>query len=227
MKNQQGQTLIETIVAAFILSMGIGAALGLANYALSVSTNIRNQTIAMGLAREGVEVVKNVRDTNWLRDTLDNDCYNHVPGQELEDNAFCYRNWLNPGNGGQDIEPAGGSEEFIIQFDDAQSQPWRIVPNSSQYGLTASDGGTSGISELFYDSMTPVLATNASSGFARKITITEDDAFAPFNEDTGARVKVTSQVWWSGKNCQMTDDFDTNSSCSITLETYLTNWKNY
>lgn len=226
MKNQQGQTLIETIVAAFILTMGIGAALGLANYSLGVSTNIRNQTIAMGLAREGIEVVKNIRDTNWLRDTLSDDCYNHVPGQELEDNAFCYKNWLNPGNGGQDMDPGSGVRTFIIQFDDTQSQPWRITPNSSNFGLTASTGGATGISELFYDSMSPVLASAATSRFARKITISEDN-FDPFNEDTGGRIRVTSQVWWEGKNCALTDNVVYGNRCLITLETYLTNWKNY
>lgn len=228
MKNQQGQTLIETIVAAFILTMGIGAALGLANYSLGVSTNIRNQTIAMGLAREGIEVVKNIRDTNWLRDTLSNNCYNHVPGQESANNAFCYKNWLNPGNGGQDMNPGvGGVRTFIIQFDITQSQPWRIIPSSSNFGLTASTGGTTGISELFYDSMNPVLASTATSRFARKITVSGNNSFDPFNQDTGGRIKITSQVWWEGKNCTLTDNVVNNSPCLITLETYLTNWKNY
>ncbi len=78
MQKQNGQTLIETLVASFILVMGITAALTLATYSLGATNNIRQQTIGLGLAREGLEVVKNMRDTNWLRGTSSSDCYDFL-----------------------------------------------------------------------------------------------------------------------------------------------------
>ena len=223
MNNQQGQTLIETIVAAFILTMVIGAALGLANYSLNISTNIRQQTVAMGLAREGIEVVKNIRDTNWLNARLRANCYNY---ETAENNAYCYPQWMNPPSGGQNIKPQGGWQTYVIRFDPAQPQPWRLEPSTTYFGLTASPGGGDGASQLFYDSTNSVLAAQATSGFGRMITI-EEATFYPFNQNNSSRLKVTSQVWWSGKNCPASNVVVNNSPCLITLETYLTNWKNF
>lgn len=105
-KNQNGQTLVETVAAVFILAMGISSALGLAVYANSTSTNITKQIIATGLAREGVEAVKSMRDTNWLKQTaIDQDCYNFAaptatttaascPGGP-NTKTCCYKRWLN------------------------------------------------------------------------------------------------------------------------------------
>lgn len=61
------QTFIELIAATFILAVGLVGVLGLA------TANVRNQTIgsirlvASNLAREGIEIARNVRDTNWIK----------------------------------------------------------------------------------------------------------------------------------------------------------------
>ena len=95
--SNQGQTLIETLAALFILFMGVGAATGLAVYAFSASGNINKQIIATGLAREGMEAVRNMRDTNWLNGPLmPNGCYNYATCQANQ--ASCYLNWLNTHN---------------------------------------------------------------------------------------------------------------------------------
>jgi Tfp pilus assembly protein PilV len=65
-KFQSGQTLIETIAAIFILTMALTAGLGLTIYVLSHSKTTLDEIVATNLAREGIDVVKNMRDTNWL-----------------------------------------------------------------------------------------------------------------------------------------------------------------
>jgi type II secretory pathway pseudopilin PulG len=222
---EQGQTLIETLVAAFILTMGIAAALGLATYSLRVSSNVHQQTVAIGLAKEGIEVVKMLRDTNWLNGNLSSACYNFE--SPSDNNAYCYQDWLNPPSNGQDIRPLSGNNTFVLKFDAARSQPWTIVRSSNAFGLdipTGSDYTVPG--KLYYHSDNDRAATNSNSGFARKITIT-DSNFEPFNHNTGTRLKVTSQVWWSERNCPMTNDVPASKACLVTLETYLTNWKNF
>ncbi len=88
----KAQTLIETLAAIFILTMGVTAGVGLANFVLGSSTSITNQVIATGLAREAVEAVKSMRDTNWLQaNTINTDCYNFSGGTS---DGPCYRNWL-------------------------------------------------------------------------------------------------------------------------------------
>src|SRR3989338_1470089 len=143
-KNQIGQTLIETIVGIFVLVMGITAALGLATFSLSSSTNIVKQLIGMGLAREGIEAVKNMRDTNWLQDALVPDgCYDFRT--DTNDAAPCYQHWLNPvaGPGGYNIQPVGalGSpSSYRVYFDPTNNLPsasnyyWNIQPaNPAKY----------------------------------------------------------------------------------------------
>ena len=60
----KGFTLIEALIALVILTVAIGPAVALAGSALRISTTIRNNLIATGLAQEGVEVVRTVRDDN-------------------------------------------------------------------------------------------------------------------------------------------------------------------
>lgn len=64
---QKGQTLIEGIVAIFIIIVGIVGALILALSAFSSSVESEEQVKATNFAREALEVVRNIRDTNYLK----------------------------------------------------------------------------------------------------------------------------------------------------------------
>lgn len=64
--NQRGQTLIELMAAVFVITTGLLGVLGL------TTANVRSETTAVmrltgfNLAREGVELARNIRDSNWL-----------------------------------------------------------------------------------------------------------------------------------------------------------------
>jgi type II secretory pathway pseudopilin PulG len=220
--NQSGQTLIETLVAAFVLTMGISAALGLATYALSATSNIKQRVIAVGLAREGIEAVKNIRDTNWLRGTLSTDCFNF---EQQNNTANCYRDWLNPlaGNG-YNIDTSGKTLTYNLEFNANESIFWKLQETDRNFGLDfsyeAMETGT-------YFTKGGITVTESNSGFGRAITLTPDNSFKPFDQDTGPRLKVTSEVWWSDKNCPISDTIPEDPACKIKLETYLTNWKTF
>lgn len=66
-KNNQGQTLMETILAIGLLTTVVIGCLGLGIYSVRIGRFSQNQLIAANLAREGLEYVRNVRDTNWLK----------------------------------------------------------------------------------------------------------------------------------------------------------------
>jgi Tfp pilus assembly protein PilV len=217
-KSEQGQTLVETVVAVFILTMGIVAALGLANFAVGASSNIVKQIIGMGIAREGVEAVKNMRDTNWLKDTLASDCYDYVAATET---AACYKNWLNA-SGGYSIDPPAGpaGQTFVLGINQANPLYWELQASSGNYTLNYDTTGTNG----FY---TPNAGT--PSGYFRRITITEE-ATGVFSQATiGPRLLVSSEVWWNDKKCPTASSSTppTTGACRIKLELFLTNWKNY
>jgi hypothetical protein len=60
-----GIALMEVMVSLFILVLGTISSITLANYLLKTTVVTRDQVIAANLAREGLEVIRNVRDTNW------------------------------------------------------------------------------------------------------------------------------------------------------------------
>jgi prepilin-type N-terminal cleavage/methylation domain-containing protein len=62
---QKGYTLIELMVAVVILGLGITGSLFLLNQTLRNTSVVKNNFIATYLASEGVEIVRNIRDTNW------------------------------------------------------------------------------------------------------------------------------------------------------------------
>ncbi len=66
-KNNLGQGLIEVIVAIAIIASGLTAALSLTSTATKGSRISTQQIVAANLAREGVEIVRNIRDSNWLQ----------------------------------------------------------------------------------------------------------------------------------------------------------------
>lgn len=62
----RGYTLIETLVALSILVAVVAGAATAAQTAISASLFSKNQTIAFYLAAEGIEMIRNTRDTNIL-----------------------------------------------------------------------------------------------------------------------------------------------------------------
>lgn len=61
---QQGVSLLGVIVAIFIISLGMVGILALSSYSLKSSSQSKNETIASGLAQEGVEIVRFMRSAN-------------------------------------------------------------------------------------------------------------------------------------------------------------------
>ncbi len=243
-KNARGQTLIETVVAIFILVMGMTAAVGLAIYAFAGSTSVTKQIIATGLAREGIEAIKNMRDTNWLKDSLSSDCYNF---QTTANNGKCYKDWLTQENypslvsGG--INPPSSPRNYVLGMTTSFLNPnyWILYQNgaflycpfpfggsnsSPRYGL---DFSSNPASENFLYGLgfyRPNCSTQGSSSFYRKI-ILEKNTTAPFNQSNLEQLQVTVQVWWTDKKCPRKDDWPGKGKCSLELKTNLTNWRNY
>jgi hypothetical protein len=224
-----GKVIFECFVVGMFLCGGIVAALGLANFAVSTSSNITKQIIGMGLAREGAEAVKNMRDTNWLNGSIVQTCYDFATGTST---ASCYPSWLNQrfvldpqlGNqvGGIDTENGGAAKSsYTVSFVGNNVNFWNIADQSSNYALYYdATGGNQG---LYY-----AAASGTPSGYFRRITLSKA-AVAPYTDANYNRVLVTSEVWWNDKKCPTAGAGapPSSGSCRITLKLFLTNWKNY
>ena len=65
-KMNKGFTLIETLVAISILLVAVTAAMTLSFQSIRTASLIKNKFVASMLAQEGIELVKNQRDSNFI-----------------------------------------------------------------------------------------------------------------------------------------------------------------
>lgn len=65
-RKQRGFTLLESMVAIAVFTVGVSTAVFVITQAISVGSRTRDRIVATHLAQEGVEVVRNIRDRNWL-----------------------------------------------------------------------------------------------------------------------------------------------------------------
>lgn len=60
-----GFSFVEVLISVFILSIGLMAAIGLVTSSIRQMYGSRDTIIASGLAQEGVELARNIRDNNF------------------------------------------------------------------------------------------------------------------------------------------------------------------
>jgi len=62
----KGLTLIEAVIALFLITMGMVGFFSLFQKIINYNTVISSRLIAAYLAQEGIEIVRNIRDNYWL-----------------------------------------------------------------------------------------------------------------------------------------------------------------
>ncbi len=67
LKSETGQSLVEMIIAIAIILTGLIGAIALTISNLSGSAEAGTMVVATNLAKEGIEVARNIRDANWLK----------------------------------------------------------------------------------------------------------------------------------------------------------------
>lgn len=82
---QRGFTLIEGIIAVGIIGSALIVGLALAYSNMTAAQANSDRVLAGHLAREGIEVMRWVRDTNWMRQqaNIDKDTSAQAPGTQL------------------------------------------------------------------------------------------------------------------------------------------------
>jgi type II secretory pathway pseudopilin PulG len=159
---QGGQTLLEAIVAIGVLSTAIVAALSLAVASLAAEQVSLDQVTAGNLAREGIEVVRLMRDGNWLAN------------REWDDGLYDAAGSLDY-DGAPRFDPQAGTWAFAFGVDQL-TDAGAIV-----YRHTGGDGGA--VVGLFRQaSAAPGGAVD--SGFRRLVTMN------PICEDASGNLAV-------------------------------------
>ena len=136
---KSGFTLMEAIVAIFVITTGIVGVLSLVTQTISSATFSKDKLIAAYLAQEGIEIVRNIRDTNWLEggsnpwneglDTCSGGCIaDYTYSQQVDPTLLAYT--------GQ-----------FLNIDTSGYYGYSgVTPNKFQRKITISDGPISGSS---------------------------------------------------------------------------------
>ncbi len=64
--NQSGFSIVEIMVVFVVINIGLMGIMSLVTQNIQVSSLNRYELIASHLAQEGIELVKNIRDENWI-----------------------------------------------------------------------------------------------------------------------------------------------------------------
>jgi hypothetical protein len=70
-KQRKAQGILEVVIAISVIIIGLVSIMSLVVFNINVQGYNHNMLIASNLAREGVEVVRNMRDSNWLNSKKD------------------------------------------------------------------------------------------------------------------------------------------------------------
>jgi len=85
-KGSSSFTLIEIIIAIVVLSIGVFSVIALSGKSYGAISLQKNKLIALNLAREEMEIIRSIRDENWLT-TKSCDGLSTCPNYRTEENG--------------------------------------------------------------------------------------------------------------------------------------------
>lgn len=232
----KGETILEVLVAVVMLSSILISAFTILNRAISTNVNVKNRVIALNIAREGIEAVRNVRDTNWLKYSGDKRekwlCWD-APGVDCDDGVS-----VLTFDDAIDFTDGSGYKAMIVDFNETYNRYFICQTNENgnctgdgladqNLDLTTNDDPHPNY-RLFWDDMneryTHVDASNTWTPFHRQIKLRVENPYRGGSEPSfcetidnndnscnQARLNVVSIVHWLEEGVPR----------RVSLETYL------
>jgi len=212
-KKQNGFTLIEIVISIFLLSFALVAIFSAFSMIVISTSDIVSQLTGTYLAQEGIEIVRNIRDTNWIK--MDDTC----AGSDT-----CIYTWID------NLSPVctrGCEADFTTNTINAGANSVMTQwSGTGRYLQIDSSGAGNG----FYTYLST--ASSTVTKFKRKIIIT------PVTDVDGVSdpqhiIKVVVQVSWDKKATiidkrYLAGEVDPNGNCypqnCITIEGTFYNW---
>lgn len=215
MKRIAGFSLIEVIISGAIVATTVGALFAVASMSVRLTTLSQERLIASQLAREGLEIARQIRDNNFISDVCDPN------GTTL---VVC-KDWYDGLTTATEVLPAikatSETTETGFRFDTAPASSAKC----SDYFLRDTTTANGGITQ-----------SAATAGglnqqlFCRRISVEVVDGFTKNDA-----LRIRSQVAWTGNGKRSLRDlaaFNANPECSNAVEEWcseqtilLTNWR--
>lgn len=105
----KGFTLIEIIIAVFIIIVGVMGAFGVLQKVIVSSSVSSDKLIAAYLAQEGIEIIRNTRDSSWI----DNSAWDSRVESGSSYNVDIYSTGFTDGGGTAYLKPLSTGGFYI------------------------------------------------------------------------------------------------------------------
>ena len=203
----RGETILEVLLAVAALTMVLTAAFTVLSRATATNQNIKNRIIALNLAREATEAVRNVRDTNWLK----------YSGERRE-KWLCLDQNNAPDACQGDVSttmPMIADGTYSVEFDDANTRYYLISEDSTVDAETSLEDSPSFEDKyaLFVQDSTGRLASNSldatgarltQSPFFRQVRLKiENNPVCGSNNCIETKLIVAVYIYWREDNGQV------------------------
>jgi len=197
---QRGFSLIEVMIGIMILTIAIVSAAGLL-VNLQKSNQINLQTVqAYYYAVEGLEAVRNIRDTNWLH----NRSWMGADSSEIWVGSFDFTNLGNDANS-QEYQVVLQSNAWTQGADIIPVENFNFLRRAAPWEIKVENGDGDPIEMIGNDS-----SAGDSVDFIRSISFRTVDGM-----ELDEAILVESKVSWEFKN----------NEYNVVLSEILTNWK--
>lgn len=109
--NKRGFTLIEIVIVLFVFSTALIVVVQSLTRSTSYISEMTQKTIALNLAKEGIESVYNIRNTNWKRrSSQKNKC--RLASDPMTETTTCSSPLLSPGK--RVVLDEGNSRKMVL-----------------------------------------------------------------------------------------------------------------
>jgi len=203
-KNKKGFSLIEIVIAITTLVVVVVAATTLIVSSIRTTTTNVDNIVAYNLAQEGLEAVRNMRDSNWLSNQDWRKGGNIFWGEDFDKSEGVYTvDYKNVGR------IMGVEDEAVDIVYLRQYAPWSLQPliQEDDAVLYLASDLSLGVTRYTHDS-----SLGEPSKFSRKITIKEVGEEVIEGQP---KIRVESLVEWK----------DQGRTKELKLYMDLTNWK--
>lgn len=200
--NNKGFSLIELVISIFVLSVGVVGVFGAFSLVTILTSNAADQLTAAYLAQEGMEIVRNMRDTNWLN---------------MDENPSSGATWVD---GLVVSVPADCTQGCEADYASSLAQQMNQWPAASEGTYLKVDPPPAGTGFYNYTSGTP-------TKFKRKIMITP---ITDVDGNTDHIVMVRVEVSWDAKATVLNSSYlagECDPHNCVSTEGTLYNWYNY
>ena len=188
--------MIEVLVALTILIVGVVASMRLIGAASITNQISKERVVATNLAREGIEAVRSIRDTNWLRSAGERRrCWNNADVTSADCDAVDliqheqgYRVDFDQTNFRFVLEDVGALLDLDTNVTGDGSRSYRLYRDATTGIYTHDDGSGTNDGTLYFRQVYFEYLNN--TGTAETAETTEEDANV---------LRVTSTVEWEDR----------------------------